>query len=101
MEMEFGRLDGFVTLTADGQRWMTVVLDTGREVETVRDEVVPPEMADQDSAWLADQFVLEALGNELSFEGWEVVGEGDTSGEEHRMLDVVARSRTWVIKRPT
>jgi hypothetical protein len=101
MEMEFGRLDGFVTLTGDGQRWLTVVLDTGREVETVRDEAVPPGMANQDAAWLADQFVQEAVGNELSLEGWEVVGEGDTRGEEHRMLDVVARSRTLVLRRTT
>jgi hypothetical protein len=77
-----------------------VVLDTGREVETVRDEAVPPLMATYDAAALADQFVLEALGNELSLEGWEVVGEADTTEEQHRMLDVVARSRTWVIRRP-
>lgn len=99
MSIEFGRLDGYVTLTANGQRWLTVVLDTGRELETIRDEGIPPRMANVDAASLADQFVLEAIGNELSFDGWELVGEADTSEEVHRLLDVVARSRTLVVRR--
>lgn len=97
--MQFGRLDGFVTRKSDGQWWLTVVLDTGREIETVRDEMLPARVGDRDIVVLVEQFVLEAIGNELADDGWDVVGEGDTGHEEHRMLDVVARSRTWVMRR--
>ena len=97
--MQFGRLDGFVTMKGNGQRRLTVVLDTGRDLETVRDLTISDTLGPRDAAGLAEQFVQEALGNELADEGWEVVGEGDTVHESHRMLDVVARSRTWVIRR--
>ena len=99
VSMQFARLDGFVTKVANGRRWVTVVLDTGREVETVRDEAVPEAFEHEDAAWLADQLVQETLGNELALDGWEVVGEGVNDHEEHVMLDVLARSRTWVIRR--
>lgn len=97
--MQFGRLDGFVTATFDSGRWLTVVLDTDRDVETIRDEPVPQALGSEDAARFADQSVQEAIENELSWDGWEVVGEADTDHETHRMLDVVARSRTWVIRR--
>lgn len=99
MEFQLGRLDGLVTVKSDGRRWLSVVLDTGRDVETVRDEIVPEALGNHDAALLAEQFVQEALANELAEEGWEVVGEGDTAHESHRLLDVVARSRTWVVRR--
>lgn len=97
--MQFGRLDGYVAVLDSGQRWVTVVLDTGLEMETVRDEAVPEALADRDAAWLADQLVQETLENELALEGWEIIGEGDTDHEQHRLMDVVARSRTWIVRK--
>jgi hypothetical protein len=97
--MRFGRLDGYVTMLDGGQRWITVVLDTGVEIETVRDEAVPEAFADHDAAWLADQMVQETLGNELALEGWEVIGEGQTDHEQHRLMDVVAHSPTWIVRK--
>lgn len=95
----FARVDGFVTISADGQRRVSVVLDTGREVEVVRDEDLLEDPGSQQAARLADQFVDEALANELAIEGWYVVGEADTTSETHRMMDVTARSRSWVVRR--
>ena len=100
VDMQIGRLDGFVTLMNDGQLWMTVLLDTGLEVETLRDDAVPAGYSDGDVAELAEELVQESISNELALDGWEVIGVGQTDAEEHALLDVVARSNTWVLKRP-
>ena len=55
--MQFGRVYGFVTRGATGERWLTVSLDTGREVRTIRDEAIPPMLEANEPAWLADQLV--------------------------------------------
>jgi|GEM_PF-4423182 len=95
----FARVDGFVAIFANGQRRVSVILDTGREIEIVRDIEIPGSLERPGAARLADQLVEEALANELAIDGWCVVGEGDTSSETHQMMDVIARSRSWVVKR--
>lgn len=96
--MKFGRVYGVVTQNADHGRWLTVVLDTGRDVQTVRDEAVNPLLASEDPAWLADQLVQETIGNELAEEGWEVVGPGATDDEQERVSGALAVSPTWVVR---
>ncbi len=96
--MRFGRVYGVVTQNVDRGRWLTVVLDTGREVRTVRDEAVNPVLADEDPAWLADQLVQETMGNELAEEGWEVVGPGATDEDAEPVSDALAVSPTWVVR---
>lgn len=97
--MQFGRVDGFVTAMRNGQRHLTIVLDTGRDLETLRDEPVPASLDVVELVSLVEQLVSEVLANDLEEEGWEVLGEGDTGHESHAMLDIVARSKTWVVRR--
>ncbi|HWV23915.1 MAG TPA: hypothetical protein VNZ58_06980 [Thermomicrobiales bacterium] len=97
--VQIGRLDGFITARDGEPQRLTVVLDTGRDIETLRDEVIAKPLGLRDAALLAEQCVQEAIGNELAWDGWVVIGEGDTAHEVHRMLDVVASSRTWVVQR--
>ena len=86
--MQFGRVYGFVTRGTNDLRWLTVVLDTGREVRTIRDEAIPAMLAINDPAWLADQLVQETIGVDLAREGWEAIGEGTTEVQ----LLVIARA---------
>ncbi len=96
--MRFGRVFGVVTQHTDLGRWLTVVLDTGREIRTVRDEAVSPMLAGEDPAWLADQLVQETIGNELAGEGWEVVGPGATDETSDPLTDALAVSSTWIVR---
>lgn len=96
--MRFARVYGVVSQHVDHGRWLTVVLDTGREVLTVRDEPVPAELADADPLWLADQLVQETIGNELAEEGWEVVGQGVSDEDTAPVSGSHAVSPTWVMR---
>jgi hypothetical protein len=97
--LQFGRVFGFITLTSESERWLTVMLDTGRSLRTVRDEAVNPALPSGDPAWLADQLVQETIGNELSMEGWEVIGEDSIAGEREGEHLAIARSSVWVIRK--
>lgn len=97
--MQFGRVYGFVSRTSETDRWLTVVLDTGRELRTVRDEAVQPAHLAEDSAWLADQLVQETIGIELAEEGWEVIGEDVVEGEREGEHHAIARSSIWVVRK--
>lgn len=97
--MQFGRIEGFVTLKPEGVRWLTVILDTGREAVTIRDEAVLAGFEDQDPSWLADQLVQETLGIELAEQGWEIVGEAQGSRNDEMIADDMAWSPAYVIRR--
>ena len=96
--MQFGRVFGFITLTSESERWLTVMLDTGRSLRTVRDEAINPALPSHDPAWLADQMVQETIGNELALEGWEVIGEDSIAGEREGGHRAVARSSAWIVR---
>lgn len=96
--MRFGRVYGVITQCADDERWLTVVLETGRDVRTVRDEAVSRLLADEDPAWLSDQLVQETIGNELAEEGWEVVGPDASDNEPGPVSGALAMSPTWVVR---
>ena len=52
---------------------VVVWLDTGRRIETVRDETLPPLRPVQgyaDLAWHADQWTQETIGTILAERGW-------------------------------
>ena len=80
--MQFGRVQGYVRLpesAADGQLHLTVTLEAGRHVTTVRDETLPqlrPVTGPVDLIWHADQWTQETIGVDLALDGWEVVGAG-------------------------
>ena len=81
--MRFGRVTGTVIQvpSADGDStpWLdlTVLLDAGEDVATVRAERVPaltvPDGMDA-LAWQADQYTQETIANELALMGWEPIG---------------------------
>lgn len=79
--MRFGRITGHVV--PEGE-WLelTVVLDSGTRIETIRSGSVP-KLGDtsrqQDLAWQADQYTQETIGNELALLGWEAVAEEPAS----------------------
>jgi hypothetical protein len=81
--MRFGRVEGVVTPveTASGLRLRLVVwLDTGRRIETVREETLAPVRAITgfaDLVWHADQWTQETIGTTLATQGWEAIGAGD------------------------
>jgi len=75
--MQFARVSGFV-VADDNMLLLTVSLDTGRRVETVRSERVPrlgsgPDADDLN--WQANQYTQETIGNELTLLGWEPLAE--------------------------
>ncbi|HVL24469.1 MAG TPA: hypothetical protein VM450_10300 [Thermomicrobiales bacterium] len=96
--MQFGRVEGFLTRTPRGELRITVLLDNGRRVATVRDDAVPTGLQGRDHAWLADQLVQETLGNELAKEGWEVIGEASSEDAEEG-ASALARSSCYVVRR--
>ncbi len=97
--MQFGRVYGFVTQRSPGELWLTVVLDTGREMRTVRDEAVPDALAGENPGWLADQLVQETIGVELAVDGWEAIGEGTVEGDDQVEVTAVATSPVWIVRR--
>ncbi len=73
--MRFGRITGHV-VAYNNMLDLTVTLDDGRQIETIRSGHVPivgSPAADADLGWQADQYTQETIGNELALLGWEVV----------------------------
>ena len=73
--MRFGRVSGYV-VAHDNQLSLTVSLDSGNRVETIRSEVVPARGGPAeplDLGWEADQYTQETIGNELALLGWEAI----------------------------
>jgi hypothetical protein len=78
---------------------VTVVLETGRAIRTVREEDLPalrPIYDAHDLAWHADQYAQETIGSDLALEGWEVIGGGEIPEIEPGAL---ARSATYAVRR--
>lgn len=96
--MKFGRLEGFVTMKPNETRWLTVILDTGSEVVTIRDEEAPEGFDDRAPEWLADQLVQETLGIDLAEQGWELVGEAHQQADADAGTEDIARSPIYVIR---
>lgn len=75
--MRFGRITGYV-VAYDNMLDLTVSLDDGRRIDTIRSGNVPA-LGSQDHPidldWQADQYTQETIGNELALLGWEVVAE--------------------------
>ena len=96
--VRFGRVYGVIMRRSPGELWLTVVLDTGREIRTVRDEAVPAALSGEDPYWLADQLVQETIGVELAVEGWEAIGEGTGDAEDPVEVTAVAASPVWIVR---
>ena len=81
--MRFGRVEGVVTLVEQEGRTLlrlVVWLDTGRRVETVREETLTPlrgVASFADLVWHADQWTQETIGTILAERGWEAIGAGE------------------------
>lgn len=75
--MRFGRVTGHV-VADDDELFLTVMLDTGNQIETIRQERLPIVAGDaglRDLSWYADQYTQETIGNELTVLGWEAIAE--------------------------
>lgn len=97
--MIFGRVEAFVSEQEAGRLHLRVLLETGRAVRTVRDEIVPalrPIEGFADLAWHADQYAQETIGNELALEGWEVIAAGEIPEAEEGALP---RSAAYAVRR--
>lgn len=101
--MRFGRVQGVVTPTGEGDALrLTVWLETGQRVETVREETLlplrPVETFD-DLVWHADQWTQETIGITLAEQGWEAIGAGElpTGDDEQlaRSAPYAVRNLTW------
>lgn len=79
--MRFGRVDGFLRQGPAGELYLTVNLDSGREITVVREGVVAllrPIVSDADLQWHVDQYTQETIAVDLAEQGWEVFAEGET-----------------------
>jgi hypothetical protein len=96
--MIFGRVEAVAMRTEGGLR-VTVYLETGQALRSVRDEevaVLRPLVTDVDLAWHADQYAQETIGNALALEGWEVIGGGDIPEVEPGSM---ARSASYAVRK--
>ena len=100
--MQFGRVQGYVRLpisAAAGTLQLTVTLEAGREVRTVREETLPqlrPITGPDDLIWHADQWTQETIGVDLALDGWEVVGAGPLPEAD---ANVPASSAIYAVRR--
>ena len=101
--MMFGRVDAIAVpigeSISEGAIRVTIYLETGRTIRTVREIVVSPLrpiFTTADLAWHADQYAQETIGTDLALEGWEVIGGGEipevSEGE-------VARSAAYGVRK--
>ena len=107
--MRFGRVEGVVMpVTTDGalSLRLTVWLDTGHRLETVREETLPPLRpiaGNGDLIWHADQWTQETIGTLLAELGWEAIGAGDLPDADElsdpgalpRSAPYAVRNLTW------
>ncbi|MBA2596346.1 MAG: hypothetical protein M3Q50_15175 [Chloroflexota bacterium] len=103
--MRFGRVEGVVTpVESDGKTLLrlTVWLETGSRIDTIREETLAPlrEAATfADLVWHADQWTQETIGTTLAERGWEAIGAGELPTEEPGALPRSAsygvRNLTW------
>ena len=102
--MRFGRVEGTVTpISTAGELLLHLVvwLDTGRRIETVRDEVLPPLRQVEnfaDLVWHADQWTQETIGTTLSEKGWEAIGAGDVPSADETDASLVPRSAPYAVR---
>ncbi len=81
--MRFGRVEGVVTpVESDGVMLLrlTVWLETGNRIETIREETLAPLRAVDtfaDRVWHADQWTQETIGTTLAERGWEAIAAGE------------------------
>lgn len=98
--MRFGRVEGIVTQdeATDERLKLTVYLETGRQLEVVREErltPVRPVRGQADLVWHADQWTQETIGTDLAEQGWEVISAGPLPQPEP---GEVARSATYAVR---
>ncbi len=102
--MRFGRVEGTVTpISTAGELLLHLVvwLDTGRRIETVRDEVLPPLWQVEsfaDLVWHADQWTQETIGTTLSEKGWEAIGAGEVPSGDESEPSLVPRSAPYAVR---
>ena len=102
--MRFGRVEGTVTpssATGELRLHLVVWLDTGRQIETVRDEVLAPLRRVEsyaDLVWHADQWTQETIGTTLSERGWEAIGAGEVPAGREVDSSQVPRSAPYAVR---
>jgi hypothetical protein len=103
--MRFGRVEGVVTpVEVGGQLRLRLVvwLDTGRRIETVREEELLPLRAISgfpDLVWHADQWTQETIGTTLAERGWEAIGAGELpTAEDPDEPGILPRSAPYTVR---
>jgi hypothetical protein len=106
--VRFGKVEGVVTpVEVDGRLLLRLVvwLDTGRRIETVREEELPPLRAIAgfaDLVWHADQWTQETIGTTLAERGWEAIGAGELpTAEQADDPGVLPRSAPYTVRNLT
>ncbi|MFN8591137.1 MAG: hypothetical protein U0031_06695 [Thermomicrobiales bacterium] len=89
---------------ADGEGTLlrlTVWLDTGQRLETVRDETlapVRPIASFADLVWHADQWTQETIGTTLAEQGWEAIGAGELPDTDASEPGALPRSAPYAVR---
>ena len=89
--MRFATVSGIIGI-GEQAGWFTVMLHSDEHSEIIRDEQIPPALANENPTWLIDQLVQETLGNELAEQGWEVIAVSEP------VRDGEIRSRNWTVR---
>lgn len=95
--MRFGKVSGYV-VARDDALWLTVTLESGRGITTVRDERVValcPDLGRASLDWQADQYTQETIGVDMAGDGWEAIAEEAPDSDE---LEGIGRSSIYTVR---
>lgn len=95
--MRFGKVSGYV-VARDDAIWLTVILESGRGITTIRDERVAllrPEVSRASLDWQADQYTQETIGVDMAGDGWEAIAEEAPAADD---LAGIGRSSIYTVR---
>jgi len=95
--VRFGKVSGYVVARNDGL-WLSVSLESGRGISTIRETLVPVLGSGRENAtldWQADQYTQETIGVDLAEQGWEAIAE-ESAVSEHP--EGIGRSKLYTVR---
>jgi hypothetical protein len=95
--MRFGKVSGYV-VARDDALWLTVTLESGRGIKTIRDEraaLLRPDLSRESLDWQADQYTQETIGVDMAGDGWEAIAEEAPAADG---LEGIGRSSIYTVR---
>ena len=95
--MRFGKVSGYVVVR-DNAVWLTVTLESGHGIRTIREEHVALLRSDQSREaldWQADQYTQETIGVDMARDGWEAIAVEAPAADD---LEGIGRSSIYTVR---